>query len=172
MKLNTIANPSMELFNATIEVVRGLTSGGLIDEKMSRVSWPFIYSVTNGMFVGEKNTYHLQLINSVEQSLFKLLLNIYAGGEYDEKDFTHIPNSRKPGLAGRIGHNLSPCVSRALKNQPQVSNNKEIVKYFENAKVVTFYDIDEMEWMQWSLYELLEKGWRLLKENLRKSSEI
>lgn len=156
MRLRLIAESVADPMTAKImELIGGVTSGSMIDNGDCRVSWPFVYSEDLGLYLGDNNSYHKDIFKSQPFRVTKTLRNIYQGGELDSY-YQPIANSLKPGVAGRLGLDLTQIVDDA-EDELTERADPAIRAKFRSARVVTFFK-DNPKWVALALAELLQRG--------------
>ncbi len=156
MRLRLIAESVGDPMTAKImDNLSRVTSGSLIDNDDSRVSWPFIYSVDLGLYIGDQDNYHKDIFNAQPFRITKTLRNIYQGGDLDSY-YQPIANSLKPGVAGRLGLDLTQIVDDAEDDLTERADPAIRAK-FRTARVVTFFK-DHPKWVALALAELLQRG--------------
>lgn len=156
MRLRIIAETTDDPMTARVmDNLSHLTSSNLIDSKLGRVSWPFVYSVDLGLHLGESNSYHKDIFDAKPPKISKVLANIYRGGDQDSY-YQPIPGTAKPGVSGRIGLDLIRLVTDAEKDLGTPAD-PDLKTKFRSLRVVTFFK-DHPEWVGWALGEMLQKG--------------
>lgn len=156
MRLRLIAESADDPMTAKVmDNLRGVTSGSMIDNDDCRVSWPFVYSVDLGLYLGDNNSYHKDIFSSQGQRVSKVLRNIYQGGDLDSY-YQPVPNTLKPGVAGRLGLDFTQLVDDAEGELSQPADPTLHTK-FKAARVVAFFK-DHPQWVGMALKELLQRG--------------
>lgn len=151
MKLDSIAGSVEDFFDKVMETLSYVSSGSMIDGGDTQRSWPFIYSYAHGLFVGEKNTYHHQLIKPISDPGIRATLSkIYSSGRFDP--------DQKPGVAGRVGYGLA-ALAEMTKDYFNVPIVPEVMEKLKTKSAVALYSYSDPAWVDWALYELLQQGY-------------